>query len=168
MISVNQKFIDSCNSDYVLSQLKIKVSTNKAGTILCTLNDDEFNISSNSVEKQASSGAVCNIGGVCSNRIKIVLNQKGIEKLDAVDGFKKNYVLHLIQWNKVDDPQQSEIDYSENLDHSENETGKCDLGFYYISQIKNNYYDCELTCYDGMLAFEKNLTITQLKYMMTN
>lgn len=168
MISVNQKFIDSCNSDYVLSQLKIKVSTNKAGTVLCTLNDDEFNISSNSVEKQASSGAVCNVGGVCSNRIKIVLNQKGIEKLDAVDGFKKNYVLHLIQWNKVDDPQQSDTDYSENLDHSENETGKCDLGFYYISQIKNNYYDCELTCYDGMLAFEKNLTITQLKYMMTN
>lgn len=168
MISVNQKFIDSCNSDYVLSQLKIKVSTNKAGTILCTLNDDEFNISSNSVEKQASSGAVCNVGGVCSNRIKIVLNQKGIEKLDAVDGFKKNYVLHLIQWNKVDDPQQSDEDFSENLDHSENETGKCDLGFYYISQIKNNYYDCELTCYDGMLAFEKNLTITQLKYMMTN
>ena len=168
MISVNQKFIDSCNSDYVLSQLKIKVSTNKAGTVLCTLNDDEFNISSNSVEKQASSGAVCNVGGVCSNRIKIVLNQKGIEKLDAVDGFKKNYVLHLIQWNKVDDANQSDTDYSENLDHSENQTGKCDLGFYYISQIKNNYYDCELTCYDGMLAFEKNLTITQLKYMMTN
>ena len=168
MISVNQKFIDSCNSDYVLSQIKIRVSTNKVGTILCTLNDDEFNISSNSVEKQASSGAVCNIGGVCSNRIKVIINQKGIEKLESVNGFNKNNVLHIIQWNKVDDAQQNPNDFSLNLDDSENETGKCDLGFYYISQIKNNYYDCEITAYDGMLAFEKNLTISQLKYMMTN
>ena len=168
MISVNQKFIDSCNSDYVLSQIKIRVSTNKVGTVLCTLNDDEFNISSNSVEKQASSGAVCNIGGVCSNRIKVIINQKGIEKLESVNGFNKNNVLHIIQWNKVDDAQQNPEDFSLNLDDSENETGKCDLGFYYISQIKNNYYDCEITAYDGMLAFEKNLTISQLKYMMTN
>lgn len=167
MISVNQLFIDSCNSDCVSSQIKIRVSATKVGTVLCTLNDDEFNISSNSIEKQASSGASCNIGGVCSNKIKIVLNQKGIEKLNAVDGFKKNYVLHLIQWNKVNDNNQSEEDFSENLDHSENTTGKCDLGYYYISEIKNTYYDCEITAYDGMLSFEQALTISQLKYMMT-
>lgn len=167
MIYVNQKFIDSCNSDCVLSQIKIRVSATKGGTVLATLNDDEFNISSNSIEKQASSGASCNIGGVCSNRLKIVLNQKGIDKLEGVGGFKKNYVLHLIQWNKVNDVNQSDTDYSLNTNDTENTTGKCDLGFYYISEIKNNYYDCEITAYDAMIAFRKNLTLAQIKYMQT-
>lgn len=168
MINVNQKFIDSCNSDVVASQYKIKVSTNKVGTVLCTLNDDEFDISTGGIQRQASSGSACNIGGVCSTRLKITLNQKGIDKISNVDGFKKNYVLHLIQWNKVDDANQSTSDYSENLDHSENQTGKCDLGFYYISEIDNNYYNCSITAYDGMIAFERSFTITQLKYLRNN
>lgn len=168
MINVNQKFIDSCNSDVVASQYKIKLSTNKVGTVLCTLNDDEFDISTGGIQRQASSGSACNIGGVCSTRLKITLNQKGIDKISNVDGFKKNYVLHLIQWNKVDDANQSTSNYSENLDHSENQTGKCDLGFYYISEIDNNYYNCSITAYDGMIAFERSFTITQLKYMRKN
>lgn len=168
MINVNQKFIDSCNSDVVASQYKIKVSVNKSGTVLCVLNDDEFDISTGGIQRQASSGSACNIGGVCSTRLKITLNQKGIDKLEAVNGFKKNYVLHLLQWNKVDDTYQSTSDYSENLDHSENQTGKCDLGFYYISEIDNNYYNCNITAYDGMIAFERNFTMSQLKYLREN
>lgn len=168
MISVNQKFIDSCNSDVVASQYKIKVSVNKSGTVLCVLNDDEFDISTGGIQRQASSGSACNIGGVCSTRLKITLNQKGIDKISNVDGFKKNYVLHLIQWNKVDDTYQSTSDYSLNLDNTENQTGKCDLGFYYISEIDNNYYNCSITAYDGMIAFERNFTMSQLKYLRDN
>lgn len=168
MINVNQKFIDSCNSDVVASQYKIKVSVNKSGTVLCVLNDDEFDISTGGIQRQASSGSACNIGGVCSTRLKITLNQKGIDKLSSVDGFKKNYVLHLIQWNKVDDTYQSTSDYSLNLDNTENQTGKCDLGFYYISEIDNNYYNCNITAYDGMIAFERNFTMSQLKYLRDN
>ena len=168
MINVNQKFIDSCNSDVVASQFKLFLMENKTGYVLATLNDNEFTIDSGSIEKQASSGAVLNIGGVCSNRVKVTLNQQGINKVTSVDGFKKNYVLHLVQWNKVDDVNQSTSDYSLNLDNTENQTGKCDLGFYYISEITNNYYDCDLICYDGMIAFNQNMTITQIKYLRTN
>lgn len=165
MISVNQKFKDSCNSANVQSQFKLFLSTVRGGTAIATLNDDEFIIDSGSIEKQASSGAVLNIGGVCSNRVKITLTQKGVEKVNAVNGFKKNYCLHLVQWNKVDDANQSPSDFSENLDHTENETGKCNLGYYYISEIDNNYYNCVITAYDGMIAFQRNFTITQIKYL---
>jgi len=168
MISVNQKFKDSCNKANVQSQFKLYLSENKNSNVLATLNDDEFIIDSGSIEKQASSGAVLNIGGVCSNRIKITLTQKGVEKVNNVNGFKKNYALHLVQWNRVDDANQSPSDFSKNLDDSENITGKCDLGFYYISEIDNNYYSCVLTCYDGMIAFQRNFTITQIKYLKNN
>jgi hypothetical protein len=168
MISVNQKFKDSCNNANVQSQFKLYLSQNKNSNVLTTLNDDEFIIDSGSIEKQASSGAVLNIGGVCSNRIKVTLTQKGVEKVNNVNGFKKNYALHLVQWNRVDDANQSPSDFSKNLDDSENITGKCDLGFYYISEIDNNYYSCVLTCYDGMIAFQRNFTITQIKYLKNN
>ena len=146
MINVNQKFIDSCNSDVVASQFKLFLMENKTGYVLATLNDNEFTIDSGSIEKQASSGAVLNIGGVCSNRVKVTLNQQGINKVTSVDGFKKNYVLHLVQWNKVDDVNQSTSDYSLNLDNTENQTGKCDLGFYYISISRTTVYPHSLWC----------------------
>lgn len=168
MQNVSTLFKDSCESNLMDSTFKIFVSKGKSGEVLAVLGVDDFFSDSATIDKQSSNSNVFTIGGVCSSKFSFNLKKSGINKLKEANCFRKNYCLTVIQWNKVEDENQSIDDYSLNKDGSENETGKCKLGVYYIATINNKDYSCEVEAYDGMIAYEVVIPKAKLAYMRQN
>ena len=168
MQNVSTLFKDSCESNLIDSTFKIFVSKGKSGEVLAVLGVDDFFSDSATIEKQSSNSNVFTIGGVCASKFSFNLKKSGINKLKEANCFRKNYCLTVIQWNKVEDENQSIDDYSLNIDGSENETGKCKLGVYYIATINNKDYSCIVEAYDGMLAYEVVIPKAKLLYMSQN
>lgn len=168
MQNVSTLFKDSCESNLMDSTFKIFVSKGKSGEVLAVLGVDDFFSDSATIEKQSSNSNVFTIGGVCASKFSFNLKKSGINKLKEANCFRKNYCLTVIQWNKVEDENQSIDDYSLNVDGSENETGKCKLGVYYIATINNKDYSCTVEAYDGMLAYEVVIPKAKLEYMRQN
>ena len=168
MKSVSNAFKLSCDNDIIDSDFLIYVSKGKNGSTLCTLDNTDFIIQTMRLRGSSTSEQTISIGGVCASEFTMTLTRKGVNKLQSNNGLKKNYCLHVVQWNKVDDGSQSSESPIYNTDGSLNTSGKCDLGYYYISRIKNSDYACEITAYDGMIRFDKAIGANVLKYMKKN
>lgn len=168
MKSVSNAFKLSCDNDVIDSDFLVYVSKGKDGNVLCTLDNTDFIIQTMRLRGSSTSEQTISIGGVCSTEFTLTLTKNGVDKLQSSNSFKKNYCLHVVQWNKVDDENQSSESHIYNVDGSLNTTGRCDLGYYYISKIKNSDYDCVITAYDGMLRFDKAIGANVLKYMKKN
>ena len=168
MKSVSDAFKLSCDNDIIDSDFLVYVSKGKDGNVLCTLDNTDFIIQTMRLRGSSTSEQTISIGGVCSTEFTMTLTKNGVDKLQSNNSFKKNYCLHVVQWNKVDDENQSSESPIYNVDGSLNTSGRCDLGYYYISKIKNSDYDCEITAYDGMVRFDKAIGANVLKYMKKN
>lgn len=168
MKSVSNAFKLSCDNDVIDSDFLVYVSKGKDGNVLCTLDNTDFIIQTMRLRGSSTSEQTISIGGVCSTEFTMTLTKKGVDKLQSNNSLKKNYCLHVVQWNKVDDENQSSESPIYNVDGSLNTSGRCDLGYYYISKIKNSDYDCEITAYDGMLRFDKAIGAKVLKHMKKN
>jgi predicted nuclease with TOPRIM domain len=94
----------------------------------------------------------------------LTLTREGVAKLKDASCFSKGLCWKVIQWNKVEDENQNTENFSVNLDGSENTSGKCVLGIFYVDTIENNDYSCNISAYDGMLAFEKSVNAQMLNY----
>lgn len=168
MKSVSNAFKLSCDNDVIDSDFLVYVSKGKGGNVLCTLDNTDFIIQTMRLRGSSTSEQTISIGGVCSTEFTITLTKNGVDKLQSNNSLKKNYCLHVVQWNKVDDGNQSSESPIYNVDGSLNTSGRCDLGYYYISKIKNSDYDCEITAYDGMIRFDKAIGAKVLKHMKKN
>lgn len=168
MKSVSNAFKLSCDNDVIDSDFLVYVSKGKNGNVLCTLDNTDFIIQTMRLRGSSTSEQTISIGGVCSTEFTMTLTKNGVDKLQSNNSLKKNYCLHVVQWNKVDDENQSSESPIYNVDGSLNTSGRCDLGYYYISKIKNSDYDCEITAYDGMVRFDKAIGAKVLKYMKKN
>ena len=168
MKSVSNAFKLSCDNDVIDSDFLVYVSKGKDGNVLCTLDNTDFIIQTMRLRGSSTSEQTISIGGVCSTEFTMTLTKNGVDKLQSNNSLKKNYCLHVVQWNKVDDENQSSESPIYNVDGSLNTLGRCDLGYYYISKIKNSDYDCEITAYDGMIRFDKAIGAKVLKHMKKN
>ena len=168
MKNVTDLFKESCNADIVSCMVKIEVSYNTSYEPIVTLSGDDLIENSIRISSQTTSYQSFTIGGVCSSRLNVTLSRKGVSKLKDSGAFRKGMCWKVIQWNKVNDDNQDSTNFSVNIDGSENTSGKCKLGVFYVSSIDNDDYSCDIEAYDGMLAFEKSINATKLKFMRNN
>lgn len=168
MKNVTDLFKESCNADIVSCMVKIEVSYNTSYEPIVTLSGDDLIENSIRISSQTTSYQSFTIGGVCSSRLNLTLSRKGVSKLKESNAFRKGMCWKVIQWNKVNDDNQDSTNFSVNIDGSENTSGKCKLGVFYVSSIDNDDYSCDIEAYDGMLAFEKSINATKLKFMRNN
>lgn len=168
MKSVTALFKASCNSDVVQSLFKIFVYNKLGGGLYATLDGDDFFEDSLTITSQATSSSSFNIGGVCAGKLTLTLTRAGVSKLKTASALRKGMCWKVVQWNKVADSSQSTTDFSKNTDGSDNTSGKCNLGIFYVSAVENNDYSCGITAYDGMLAFDKTVTAVNNQYMQQN
>lgn len=168
MKNVTALFKASCNSDVVQSLFKIFVYNKLGGSLYATLEGDDFFENSLTITSQATSSSSFNIGGVCAGKLTVTLTRAGVSKLKNASALRKGMCWKVVQWNKVADSSQSTKDFSKNTDGTENTSGKCNLGVFYVSAVENNDYSCGITAYDGMLAFDKTVTSANNQYMQQN
>lgn len=168
MKNVTALFKASCNNDVVQSLFKIFVYNKLGGSLYATLEGDDFFENSLTITSQATSSSSFNIGGVCAGKLTVTLTRAGVSKLKNASALRKGMCWKVVQWNKVADSSQSTKDFSKNTDGTENTSGKCNLGVFYVSAVENNDYSCGITAYDGMLAFDKTVTSANNQYMQQN
>ena len=107
MKNVSSEFIASCDNNIIDSDFLIYVSKGKNGNVLCTLDNTDFIIQTMRLRGSSTSEQTISIGGVCSTEFTMTLTRKGVKKLQSNSSLKKNYCLHVVQWNKVDNESQS-------------------------------------------------------------
>lgn len=168
MKNVTQLFKDSCDANIINTTLKIRVSKTKNGVVLLELNTNDFELSTSKISDSSTSSNSFTIGGVSAGKFDITLTKSGVNKMISSNCLNKLYCLHVIQWNKVEDINQSNYDYSLNNDNTENTSGKCELGYYYIATVNNQDYNCNIGAYDGMLLFDTALGVEGLNYLKNN
>lgn len=168
MKQVHSLFKESCNSDVIQSQCKIEVCRKTKTDPIVTLDSSDFIEQTLTITGKTSSSSSFTVGGVCSTKMTVTLTRSGVSKLKQHGVFKKNICWRVKQYNKVADQEQSETDFSKYVNGNDYEKGMCRLGVFYVSNIGNNDYTCEITAYDGMLAFEKSINGSELLYMQSH
>lgn len=159
MYSVNQKYIDKINSDtHKDFTFKLNVKLNKDAATLLTLTPDDVESDSLKLSRQATSNSYFTLGGVCSSKLTMSLTPSGVDKMLEAGLLRKDICFEYNEWLKVDDINQSDSDYSINTDGSENLTGKVKNGYFYVSNVENSDYSCNLELYDSMLAFSTDIS----------
>ena len=159
MYPVSEYYLEAIESEQSPQWIfKGEVSVNKTLPTLATLDNSDIVADSFKVDWQSTSNNAFTVGGVCATKVNLVLNSQGIIKLRNVQAIAKEYCIKIDLWLKTADPNQAEEDFSKNRDNTVNESGHVPLGYFYISGIKDSYYECELELYDGMLAFDRNIT----------
>lgn len=159
MYNVNQKYIDKINSDSPKDfTFKLNVKLNKDANTLLTLTPDDVESNSIQLSRQATSNSYFTLGGVCSSKLTMALTPSGVDKLLEAGLLRKDICFEYNEWLKVDDINQSDSDYSINTDGSENLTGKVKNGYFYVSNVENSDYSCNLELYDSMLAFSIDIS----------
>lgn len=171
MQNVSELFKESCRQNTHNCCIKINVATNYESihpdnpttkpSIWGTIRDEDIVQDTLTIDSLAIDGSCFNIGCACSAKLSFTLTRDGYKK------FKRNQLvkgrfLEVIQWNKVADENQSDTDYSLNKDGTENETGKCRLGGFYVSELTTNDYATEIVAYDGMYTIDRKLMKQQL------
>lgn len=168
MKQVHSLFKESCNSDVIQSQCKIEVCRKTKTDPIVTLDSSDFIEQTLTITGKTSSSSSFTVGGVCATKMTVTLTRSGVSKLKQHGVFKKNICWRVKQYNKVADQEQSETDFSKYVNGNDYEKGMCRLGVFYVSNIGNNDYTCEITAYDGMLAFEKSINGSELLYMQSH
>lgn len=159
MYTVNQKYIDKINSDSPKDfTFKLNVKLNKDANTLLTLTLADVESDSLKLSRQATSNSYFTLGGVCSSKLTMSLTPSGVDRLLEAGLLRKDICFEYNEWLKVDDINQSDSDYSINTDGSENLTGKVKNGYFYVSNVENSDYSCNLELYDSMLAFSTDIS----------
>lgn len=165
MFPVSAYYLNSILNGDRRWQLKAEISLSNSSSLLTTLVNSDFVTQTLQVSRQSTNSSSFTIGGVCATKLNLSLNYQGIAKVKAVSALKKGYCFRLILWLKTSDLDQSDTDYSKNRDESANTTGRVDLGYFYIYNIKNSDYQCDLELYDAMLAFDRDITYQDQIYL---
>ena len=159
MYSVNQKYIDKISSDDTKDfTFKLNVKLIKDASTLLTLTPNDVEADSLQLSRQATSNSYFTLGGVCSSKLTMSLTSSGVDKLLEAGLLRKDICFEYNEWLKVDDVNQSDSDYSINTDGTENTTGKVKNGYFYVNNVENSDYSCNLELYDSMLAFSIDIS----------
>lgn len=145
--------------------IKIAVCTNKVAPVFDYIRDEDISQDTLVIDSLAIDGGSFTIGCACSAKMSFTLTRDAYTRVRK-KGFRKGICLVATQWNKVDDANQSDTDYSLNKDGTENETGKCPLGVFYVSEYTSNDYSCEVVAYDGMYKFDETIMPQKLKLLL--
>lgn len=165
MQNVSELFKESCRQNTHNCCIKIAVCTNKKAPVFDYIRDSDISQDTLSIESLAIDGSSFTIGCACSAKMSFTLTRDAYARVRK-KGFRKGICLVAVQWNKVADENQSDTDYSLNKDGTENETGKCPLGVFYVSEYTSNDYSCEVTAYDGMYKFDENIMPQKLTNLL--
>lgn len=165
MFPVSAYYLSSILNSERKWQIKGEVKLSNTSATLVTLENDDFITNTFQINRQSTNSGSFTLGGVCSTRVNLTLTYSGIGKMKSVSALQKGYCVKLAVWLKTSDPNQSDTDYSKNLDLSENTTGKVELGYFHIYNIKNSDYQCDLELYDAMLAFDRDITNQDAIYL---
>lgn len=165
MQNVSELFKESCRQNTHNCCIKIAVCTNKKAPVFDYIRDSDISQDTLSIESLAIDGSSFTIGCACSAKMSFTLTRDAYTRVRK-NGFRKGICLVAVQWNKVADENQSDTDYSLNKDGTENETGKCPLGVFYVSEYTSNDYSCEVTAYDGMYKFDEKIMPQKLKLLL--
>lgn len=159
MYNVNQKYIDKISSDDTKDfTFKLNVKLHKDAATLLTLTPADVEADSLQLSRQATSNSYFTLGGVCSAKLTMALTPTGVDKLLDAGLLRKDICFEYNEWLKVDDINQSSSDYSINTDGTENTTGKVKNGYFYVNNVENSDYSCNLELYDSMLAFSVDIS----------
>ena len=130
MYNVSDEFKNSCNSTNIDSDFLIYVKT-MDGSDICTLDSTHVMSDSIVIRRSSVSSSAFSLGSACTSELKMTLTRKGVKELKSNGGLKKNTVFNLVQWNRVDEYQSDDTPVY-NKDGWLNETGKCNLGYFYL------------------------------------
>lgn len=173
MRSVTNLFKQSCDANSIDAQCVIEVAETTHGVAVKKLysvveqvageplKPGHFIVNTLKINQKAVSGSNFALGGAVAGKLTMRLTRSGIAELG--DYLKKGTVLRVIEYHKVDDKNQDATFYWLNTDGSENTSGMCKLGVYYISTIKSADYYADITAYDGMLSLDRELTVSQMR-----
>lgn len=134
--------------------IKVEVKQNRKSETIVVLEGDDLITDTFSMSRQSTSKSNFSIGGVCAAEASLTLTYEGIQKLSSRNLLRKDICFKIRTWLKTEDPEQSDDDFSMNIDGTENITGLVENGFLYIYEIKNADYACDVKLYDSMLAFD--------------
>ena len=145
--------------------IKIAICTNKIAPVFDYIRDEDISQDTLVIDSLAIDGGSFTIGCACSAKMSFTLTRDAYTRVRK-NGFRKGICLVAVQWNKVDDENQSDTDYSLNKDGTENKTGKCPLGVFYVSEYTSNDYSCDVVAYDGMYKFDETIMPQKLKLLL--
>lgn len=154
MQTVSQYYLDAIANPPCQWDFKIFVKQKKEKPVLCTLRSEDL-IEDFQVNRVSLKDTYMGIAGTGSAKIELKLTASGIIKMQNTNRLCKNTFLDVWVWLKTADPNQSDEDITENLDHSENETGRVHIGEFHITTVKSTEFDCDIVAYDAMLAFDR-------------
>lgn len=158
MFNVSDYYKSSISNGVNSWKLKLFIKDNRLSDTIVELSEDDIISDSLKISSQSTNNSNFTIGGVCSSKVSIILTYDGIEKLKSVNMLRIGVCFQIKYWLKVDDENQSDIDFSINVDGTENKTGQVEMGYFYIYKIENSDYNCTLELYDAMLAFDKDVS----------
>lgn len=154
MQTISQYYLDAIANPPCQWDFKIFVKKKKEYSVRCTLRSEDV-VEDFKINRVSLKDSYMGIAGTGSAKLELKLTTKGILKMEAVSRLCKYTFLDVWVWLKTADPNQSDEDITENLDHSENETGRVHIGEFHITNIKSTAFDCSITAYDAMLAFDR-------------
>ena len=125
----------------------IDLSIGKSGVVKTTLVDNDFEENSLTISASSTASSGFNIGGACKKQLSITLTRDGLEKLKNNSILRRKACLHVIA--------------------EETDGTLSDKGYFYITEPTVDDYYAELTCYDGMVAFDKKIPESVLTEMQS-
>lgn len=140
-------------------------TTDKTSAIAVTLSDEDLIENTLQIESQTTGNENFILGGISASLCKFNINVDGINKLNAVSLLKKKTAFRVKVWLKTDDPDQDPDDFTRNLNDTENTSGRCVMGIFYIDKIQDNGFDTLIEAYDGTLAFDVALSNVDLQHL---
>lgn len=165
MRNVSESFKASCNSSVVNSQFKLFFSLSRGGDVLVELGIEDVVENSLVITSMATGASYFTVGGACTSKLTFTLTREAVDKLTSVAALSKGMWVRVEQYNLVNASIQDENDYSNGGSYT---LGTCKMGSFFIYDIKNTDYKCDIVCYDSMLEFDRNVSQAELQYMQDN
>lgn len=165
MRDVSSSFKASCNSSVVNSQFKLFFSLSRGGDTLVELGIEDVVENSLVITSMATGASYFTVGGACTSKLTFTLTREAVDKLTSVAALSKGMWVRVEQYNLVNPSIQDENDYSNGGSYT---LGTCKMGSFFIYDIKNTDYKCDVVCYDSMLEFDRNVSQAELQYMQDN
>lgn len=165
MRNVSESFKASCNSSVVNSQFKLFFSLSRGGDVLVELGIEDVVENSLVITSMATGASYFTVGGACTSKLTFTLTRDAVDKLTSVAALSKGMWVRVEQYNLVNASIQDENDYSNGGSYT---LGTCKMGSFFIYDIKNTDYKCDVVCYDSMLEFDRNVSQAELQYMQDN
>lgn len=165
MRNVSESFKASCNSSVVNSQFKLFFSLSRGGDVLVELGIEDVVENSLVITSMATGASYFTVGGACTSKLTFTLTRDAVDKLTSVAALSKGMWVRVEQYNLVNASIQDENDYSNGGSYT---LGTCKMGSFFIYDIKNTDYKCDIVCYDSMLEFDRNVSQAELQYMQDN